>query len=117
MIPYSIAILLFIAGTRIVRLEFAPLPWLGLISYSIYLFHPVVFNPLLRFIQSTPSDGWLRHWHLGAYVVVVLLLTIGVAALIYYTIERPSIRLGRRLAKRWFGEPDPTPAPAVATLA
>ena len=116
-IPYSLAILLFIAGTRVVRLEFAPLPWLGLISYSIYLFHPVVFNPVLRFIRSTPADGWLWHWHLAAYVVAVLLLTIAVAALVYYAVERPSIRLGRRLARRWFGESDPVATPAVATMA
>lgn len=116
-IPYSIAILLFIAGTRVVRLEFPPLPWLGLISYSIYLFHPVVFNTLLRIIRSTPPDAWLTHWHLGAYVVAVLLLTILFAALIYYAVERPSIRLGRRLAKRWFGEPDAVAAPTVVTTA
>jgi peptidoglycan/LPS O-acetylase OafA/YrhL len=116
-LPYSIAILLFIVGTRVVRLEFAPLPWLGLISYSIYLFHPVVFNTLLRIVRATPRDTWLWHWHLGAYVVAVLLLTIAVAALIYYAVERPSIRLGRRLARRWFGEPDPVATPAVATMA
>jgi peptidoglycan/LPS O-acetylase OafA/YrhL len=116
-IPYSIAMLLFIVGTRVVRLEFPPLPWLGLISYSIYLFHPVVFNTLLRLVRSTPADSWLWRWHLGAYVVAVLLLTILVAALIYYAVERPSIRLGRRLAKRWFDEPDPAPVQAVATLA
>ncbi|HEY6893644.1 MAG TPA: acyltransferase, partial [Rhodanobacteraceae bacterium] len=116
-IPYSLAILVFIAGTRIVRLEFAPLPWLGLISYSIYLFHPVVFNTLLRIVRATPSDGWLWHWHLGAYVAAVLVLTIGVAALIYYAVERPSIRLGRRVAKRWFDEPEPSATPAVVTPA
>ena len=116
-LPYSIAILLFIVGTRLVRLEFPPLPWLGLVSYSIYLFHPVVFNTLLRIVVSSPRDSWLRHWHLGAYVGVVLVLTIGVAALIYYTIERPSVRLGRRLAKRWFGESDAASAPAPAVAA
>jgi peptidoglycan/LPS O-acetylase OafA/YrhL len=116
-LPYSIAIVLFIVGTRLVRLEFPPLPWLGLVSYSIYLFHPVVFNTLLRVVASSPRDSWLRQWHLGAYVGVVLLLTIAVAALIYYTIERPSIRLGRSLAKRWFGESGAVSAPAPAVAA
>jgi peptidoglycan/LPS O-acetylase OafA/YrhL len=116
-IPYSIAILLFIAGTRVVRLKLPPLPWLGLISYSIYLFHPVVFNSLLWIVKTMPGAGWLRGWHLAWYVLAVLLLTIAFAALVYYLVERPSIRLGRHLAKRWFGEPDPAPAPAVATMA
>jgi peptidoglycan/LPS O-acetylase OafA/YrhL len=116
-IPYSIAILLFIIGTRFVRLELAPLPWLGLISYSIYLFHPVVFNSALWVVQKMPSAAWLRGWHLAWYVLGVLLLTIAVAALVYYLVERPSIRLGRRLAKRWFDEPDQPPAHSAATLA
>jgi peptidoglycan/LPS O-acetylase OafA/YrhL len=64
-----------------------------------------------------PGAGWLRGWHLAWYVLAVLLLTIAFAALVYYLVERPSIRLGRHLAKRWFGEPDPAPAPAVATMA
>ncbi len=116
-IPYSIAILLFIAGTRVIRLEFPPLPWLGLVSYSIYLFHPVVFNTLLWVVQKMPSMAWLRNWHLGWYVFGVLLATIGFAALVYYLVERPSIRLGRRLAKRWFGDAEPAPAQAAPTMA
>lgn len=116
-IPYSIAILLFIVGTRIVRLEFPPLPWLGLISYSIYLFHPVVFNTALWIMAKLPRATWLRGWHLAWYVVATLLLTIAFSALVYYLVERPSIRLGRRLAKRWFDEPDRTPAEPAPTPA
>lgn len=116
-IGYSIGVLIFIVGTRVLRFGWPPLPWLGLISYSIYLFHPVVFNVLLRVVQSSPSDSWLRNWHLGWYVLVVLLLTIAFAALVYYLVERPSIRLGRRIAKRWFGDADAAPAQAVATPA
>lgn len=115
-IPYSIAILLFIVGTRLVRLEFPPLPWLGLISYSIYLFHPVVFNTMLRVAKSAPGAA-LRGWHLAWYVIGVLLLTIAFSALVYYLVERPSIRLGRRLAKRWFGDAEPAPTAAAATMA
>ncbi len=114
---YSIGVLLFIVGTRVVRLEFPPLPWLGLISYSIYLFHPVVLSPLLRALQLAPKDSWFAQWHLGLYLVAVLLLTIGFAALVYYCVERPSIRLGRRLARRWFGDAEPAPAQAAATMA
>ncbi len=115
-ISYSIGVLLFIVGTRVVRLEFAPLPWLGLISYSIYLFHPVVFNLLLRALQAVPRDSWARNWHLGLYVVAVSLLTIPLAALIYRFVERPSIMLGRRLARRWFDEPLAPPAPVATTV-
>ena len=49
-----------------------PLVWLGAISYSLYLWHSVVF--------------WLLNWR---NPVVALPITLGVAALSYYKIERP----------------------------
>jgi peptidoglycan/LPS O-acetylase OafA/YrhL len=57
-----------------------PLVWCGIISYSIYLLHPLV----LSFVP-----GW------GA------LLTIGVAGLSYVVIERPFINFGRHLEQRF----------------
>jgi peptidoglycan/LPS O-acetylase OafA/YrhL len=104
-IGYSLGVLLFIVGTRVVRLEWRPLAWLGLVSYSIYLFHPVVFSAALRWLVLQPNDSWWRSWHLGFYVLAILLLTIGVAALVYKLVERPSIRFGRRLAAAWFDDP------------
>jgi peptidoglycan/LPS O-acetylase OafA/YrhL len=111
-IGYSLGVLLFIVGTRIVRIQWRPLPWLGVISYSIYLFHPVVFSLVLRGLGKLPADSWWRSWHLGLYVLAILALTIGVSALIYRYVERPSILLGRRLAKAWFDAPAPEAVPA-----
>jgi peptidoglycan/LPS O-acetylase OafA/YrhL len=116
-IGYSLGVLLFIVGTRAIRIELAPLPWLGLISYSIYLFHPVVFNIVAYFVRPLPVDAWWRNWHLGAYVLFVLLLTIAFAALVYRFVERPSIKLGRALARRWFGEPGQKVAPPLGSAA
>ncbi len=110
-IGYSLGVLLFIVGTRFVRFEWRPLPWLGLVSYSLYLFHPVVFAVVLRGLIRLPPDSWWRSWHLGAYVLAILALASAVAALVYYCVERPGIRLGRRLAKKCFG--DGATAPAV----
>lgn len=104
-VGYSLGVLLFILGTRLVRLEWRPLAWLGLISYSIYLFHPVVFLVVLRWLGTLPAGSFWRSWHLGFYVLGILALTIGVAAIVYYCVERPAIRLGRRLAAAWFDKP------------
>jgi peptidoglycan/LPS O-acetylase OafA/YrhL len=104
---YSLGVLLFIVGTRVIRIEWRPLAWLGVISYSIYLFHPVVFSPVLHWMRHLPPDSWWRSWHLGSYVIAVLLLTIAFAAIVYRFVEKPGIELGRRLARRWFtGERD-----------
>ena len=114
-IGYALGVLLFIVGTRFVRVEWRPLAWIGLISYSIYLLHPVVHSPVLYGLKKLPADSWWRSWHLGFYVLAMLLLTIGVSALVYYLVERPSIRLGRRLAVQWFDKAGPAVAPSLET--
>jgi peptidoglycan/LPS O-acetylase OafA/YrhL len=108
-IGYSIGVLLFIVGTRFSRITFAPLAWLGLVSYSVYLLHPVVLAVVLRGLMDLPHDSWWRTWHLGAYVVLVAVVTSAVAATVYYCIEKPFIALGRRLARRFFDQPDAVP--------
>jgi peptidoglycan/LPS O-acetylase OafA/YrhL len=73
-------------GTRI--LEWRPLRWIGRISYSLYLWQQLFFTE--RFLWWRPL-GRLEAWPLN------LVLTFLMAALSYYAIERPLIRLGHRL--------------------
>jgi hypothetical protein len=69
--------------------EFGPLAWLGRISYGVYLWHMVVFGlsgrlPLLKRAGSWP---------------LTIALTIAVAALSFYLLERPLLRLKRRFSR------------------
>jgi peptidoglycan/LPS O-acetylase OafA/YrhL len=108
-IGYSLGLALFIIGTRVIRVDWRPLAWLGVISYSIYLFHPVVRNLFLLSLRHVPADSWWRSGHLATYVAGVLLVTIAFAALVHRFIERPGIALGRRIARRWLDEDDTSP--------
>jgi peptidoglycan/LPS O-acetylase OafA/YrhL len=73
------------------------LPWLGVISYSVYLFHPLV-------LSGFEAAGLFGNHSLAGQVALLALfvvVVIGVSAASYYLLERPMQDLGRRLAKRW----------------
>ncbi len=87
------------------------LAWPGLISYSIYLLHPLL-------IEMYPP--WNRDHHYStakqlALWVVFLAILIAVSSVTYLLVERPMQNAGRRVAKRLdarFG-PDQVPARPV----
>jgi peptidoglycan/LPS O-acetylase OafA/YrhL len=71
--------------------------WLGMISYSVYLLHPLVFDAY----RSVPA---LHHAHTMAVQYLMfagcVAVIIGLSALTYYLVEKPMQRLGRRVAGR-----------------
>jgi peptidoglycan/LPS O-acetylase OafA/YrhL len=99
-LPYAVAFVVFIAGTTVLRIETRLTDWLGRISYSIYLFHPIVFQPVYLWLIRQPLDSLWRTQHLAVYLVATLLLTLAVASLVFRFVERPAIRLGHRIAAR-----------------
>src|SRR5271166_2867503 len=85
------------------------LTWLGLISYSVYLLHPLVIEVYHHF-------SWTRLHHPFPLQVLLaaglLAIMIAVSSLTYLLVERPMQNVGRRVG-RWldarFG-PDRVPA-------
>ncbi len=80
--------------------------WLGMISYSVYLLHPLVFNayrsiPVLHRTHTMPDQV--------LFFAGLVALIIGLSALTYYLIEKPMQRLGHRVAARF---PNTTGAPS-----
>ncbi len=65
-------------------LELQPIRWVGRISYSIYLWQMPFFS----------RHGWLA-LH-TSFLPLKILAILGVAALSYYAIEKPMIKLARR---------------------
>lgn len=66
---------------------------LGVISYSVYLLHPLLLSTLERFIGKPSHD---RPSLIAAFLVVL----VPISWLSYRIIEQPAQRLGRRLARR-----------------
>ena len=78
---------------------------IGLISYSIYLLHPVLFQGLDHIV------GRPRHDDPGMLAAALgVLLLVSWAA--YRLIEAPGQRLGRALARRWGAVSAPSGTPA-----
>ena len=100
-VSYALGFVLFIAGTRFIRIETRVTDWLGRISYSIYLFHPIVFQPIMIWLLSHPVGSAWRTQHLAVYLAANLVLTLAAASLVFRFVERPMIRLGHRLATRY----------------
>jgi peptidoglycan/LPS O-acetylase OafA/YrhL len=70
-------------------LEWTPMRWVGRISYGLYLWQQIFLIPG----EMHPTHAWQRWpWN--------LLATFLVAGVSYYAIERPLLRVGRRLAAR-----------------
>jgi peptidoglycan/LPS O-acetylase OafA/YrhL len=92
----ALAIGLFVVFHYGYRIRSVPLAYLGRISYSIYLFHILVWELTFRSLSGTFVGAGLT----GAAVLTLLLvlLTIAASAAIYAVLEKPGIGLGRRLS-------------------
>lgn len=82
------------------KLKSSWLVWLGTISYSLYLFHPVAMYSLSWVVQNSEIDS-LKNWPITGYMLVTLVATIAISALTYRIVELPAIRLGNLLAHSW----------------
>lgn len=66
----------------------------GLISYSVYLLHPVLFQSLDHIIGRPDHDN-------PALLAAALALLLPVSWIAYRLVEAPTQRLGRAVARRW----------------
>ena len=95
---HSLAFLLFFAGIKSFNKPPKIMLWLGTISYSLYLFHPIILEWLLHFINITNISN-LQGLHVTIYMTIITIASIIFASLLYKYIELPSINIGRKLSK------------------
>ena len=95
---FALAGLTFAAGLALRHVRWPRvLTWIGLISYSLYLLHPLV-------IEVYHHYRWTRHPHpFGLQVLLaagLLAAMIAISSLTYLSVERPMQSVGRRVG-RW----------------
>jgi peptidoglycan/LPS O-acetylase OafA/YrhL len=76
-------------------LRFRPLAWTGRISYGLYLWHIPVF-----FVLGKPA-----HWTGAQIQIARFVLVYAVAAISYYLLERPFLKLKSRFSATNLSEP------------
>jgi peptidoglycan/LPS O-acetylase OafA/YrhL len=77
------------AGRAVMRA--GPLAWIGVVSYGAYLWHFAVMFHLNS--SSTSRHGF---WHYVLVGLLILALTLAIAATSWYLLERPVLRLAHR---------------------
>jgi peptidoglycan/LPS O-acetylase OafA/YrhL len=93
--------------------------WLGRLSYSTYLCHMFVLEPVVAIARESLPLGSLGVR--GKLVVLGFLASVpivAVSAILYYLIEKPGIRFGRQVSQWLVRRPaaaalEPEPAPVV----
>jgi peptidoglycan/LPS O-acetylase OafA/YrhL len=89
---YSLALLLFLGMSRIVKQGSPALLYLGAISYSLYLFHELVMFTLWERLGPY-ADGWLR-------IAICTAISVAAAGISFRLIECPGIAMGKRIINR-----------------
>ena len=90
---YLAAIAAFALLTTVVRLEAPAFVWIGRISYSIYLFHPLVVVALRRPLEAMGLP-------LSLSFAVVVAVTLALCHGLYAFVEAPAVAWGRSLSER-----------------
>jgi peptidoglycan/LPS O-acetylase OafA/YrhL len=91
---FGLAALTFAAGLAFRHVKWPrALTWLGLISYSVYLLHPLVIEVYHHFYPSRQ-----HHFYLQVLIAAgLLVIVIALSSVTYLYVERPMQNVGRRV--------------------
>lgn len=90
LLPYLSAFLLFIAAISFAKIETKAVVYMGTISYSVYLIHPIIIELYFHYT----GEGFGVFADFVIYTILVILVT----SLTYRFIEKPAISLGQKLS-------------------
>ena len=80
-LSYIIGIISFLLLSTTIKIQNKFIVCLGTISYSIYLFHPVVLYSLLWWLKHSAPE-YLRNLHLFTYLMANFIFSIGFSSMV-----------------------------------
>jgi peptidoglycan/LPS O-acetylase OafA/YrhL len=96
---HCLALTLFLLGLFFNKEVPKAFTWLGVISYSIYLFHPFIISGLMVVLKSN-QIAFMHNLHLSLYMSIIFILTILVSSYIYLYVEMPAMKLGKNISEQ-----------------
>lgn len=99
-------------GTGVLKrfFEWTPLRWVGLISFSLFLWH----FPVIDLLNAGFSVELFKHFRrplaLGLYAVVECVIVFSLSFTLYMMVEKPGMRLSERLRNKMLTRPEPSVA-------
>jgi peptidoglycan/LPS O-acetylase OafA/YrhL len=97
-------------------LSFPFVVWLGRLSYSTYLCHMFVLEPVVAAVnEPLVGLGLGVRGRLLALAVVAAVPIVAISAVLHYLVEKPGIQFGKQVSAWLARRPEPAdPEPAVA---
>lgn len=92
-VAYLSALLVFVLSVRSSRSLGATLTRIGIVSYSLYLFHDICLSVFERVLP--PINGIGSH---ALFALAAAGSSIAVAVFVYYAVENPAVTLGRTVS-------------------
>jgi peptidoglycan/LPS O-acetylase OafA/YrhL len=92
-------------------LEWSPLRWIGVISFSLYMWHLPFLLLFLQWVQPL-LKGWSPEQSYSVYWVWVLLVIIPFCFLFYIWVEKPGMKLGEQFNRRKMNTPPSQSGPS-----
>jgi peptidoglycan/LPS O-acetylase OafA/YrhL len=96
-VSYGVGVALFVAMTSVLKVRWRPLAWIGVVSYSLYLLHPVVTYAMRYAFERGGPGATLP---VGVQMIIAAILATGLAALAFQLVERPAIAYSHRITSR-----------------